>query len=183
MPGAIHVSQATYELLRDEDWTPTGGIEVKGKGLMQVRARATGRGVLDAGGRVAVCGRGHEGSILYPGPKSKSCSSPTRLLYRTAQIPQSCGCLSIDKAVRTHHSFCCWLLRASTYTAHCRLEDTVIAAIVAVVDAAAGSGSADLRVAPASGLGGVAQGHTGGDGADEEHRCRPDAQPDVSADY
>ncbi|GLC77538.1 hypothetical protein PLESTF_001952400 [Pleodorina starrii] len=35
VPGAIHVSAATYELLRDEDWLPTGGIEVKGKGLLQ----------------------------------------------------------------------------------------------------------------------------------------------------
>ncbi|GIM05972.1 hypothetical protein Vretimale_10384, partial [Volvox reticuliferus] len=34
-PGCIHVSQSTYELLRDEAWVPTGGIEVKGKGLMQ----------------------------------------------------------------------------------------------------------------------------------------------------
>ncbi|EFJ48065.1 guanylyl and adenylyl cyclase family member [Volvox carteri f. nagariensis] len=36
VPGAIHVSQSTYELLKDEAWLPTGGIEVKGKGLMQV---------------------------------------------------------------------------------------------------------------------------------------------------
>ncbi|KXZ51758.1 hypothetical protein GPECTOR_11g202 [Gonium pectorale] len=34
-PGAIHASQATYELLRHEAWAPTGGLEVKGKGRMQ----------------------------------------------------------------------------------------------------------------------------------------------------
>ncbi|GFR52675.1 hypothetical protein Agub_g15300 [Astrephomene gubernaculifera] len=36
VPGAIHASQATYaRLQRNEQWQPTGGIEVKGKGLMQ----------------------------------------------------------------------------------------------------------------------------------------------------
>ncbi|KXZ53141.1 hypothetical protein GPECTOR_7g1032 [Gonium pectorale] len=34
VPGAIHASEAAYALLRGEAWTPTGGIEVKGKGLM-----------------------------------------------------------------------------------------------------------------------------------------------------
>ncbi|KXZ50828.1 hypothetical protein GPECTOR_15g514 [Gonium pectorale] len=35
-PGAIHASEATVRLLRNRDhqWEPTGGIEVKGKGLM-----------------------------------------------------------------------------------------------------------------------------------------------------
>ncbi|KAG2433540.1 hypothetical protein HYH02_012657 [Chlamydomonas schloesseri] len=35
-PGCIHVSESTYELLRDDvdGWVPTGGIEVKGKGRM-----------------------------------------------------------------------------------------------------------------------------------------------------
>ncbi|GFH16300.1 guanylyl and adenylyl cyclase family member, partial [Haematococcus lacustris] len=37
LPGRIQVSQTTYELLRDprpSRWLPTGGVEVKGKGLM-----------------------------------------------------------------------------------------------------------------------------------------------------
>ncbi|KAJ9517225.1 hypothetical protein QJQ45_009162 [Haematococcus lacustris] len=37
LPGRIQVSQTTYELLRDprpSRWHPTGGVEVKGKGLM-----------------------------------------------------------------------------------------------------------------------------------------------------
>ncbi|KXZ53574.1 hypothetical protein GPECTOR_6g491 [Gonium pectorale] len=34
-PGAIHASEATHALLRAEAWTPTGGLEVKGKGRMQ----------------------------------------------------------------------------------------------------------------------------------------------------
>ncbi|GLI71375.1 hypothetical protein VaNZ11_016565 [Volvox africanus] len=34
VPGCIHVSEATRSLLGKEDWVPTGGIEVKGKGLM-----------------------------------------------------------------------------------------------------------------------------------------------------
>ncbi|GFH12709.1 guanylate cyclase domain-containing protein, partial [Haematococcus lacustris] len=37
LPGRIQVSQTTYELLRDprpSRWQPTGGVEVKGKGLM-----------------------------------------------------------------------------------------------------------------------------------------------------
>ncbi|GAX81666.1 hypothetical protein CEUSTIGMA_g9094.t1 [Chlamydomonas eustigma] len=34
-PGRIQVSEASWRLLKDsENWTPTGGIEVKGKGLM-----------------------------------------------------------------------------------------------------------------------------------------------------
>ena len=33
--GAIHVSQATRELLPSESWVATGGVEVKGKGWMQ----------------------------------------------------------------------------------------------------------------------------------------------------
>ncbi|GIL52103.1 hypothetical protein Vafri_8045 [Volvox africanus] len=32
--GCIHVSESTKNLLGGEDWVPTGGIEVKGKGLM-----------------------------------------------------------------------------------------------------------------------------------------------------
>ncbi|GIM14304.1 hypothetical protein Vretimale_17187, partial [Volvox reticuliferus] len=36
LPGAIHASEATYNRLpRSGQWEPTGGIEVKGKGLMQ----------------------------------------------------------------------------------------------------------------------------------------------------
>ncbi|KAL6759987.1 adenylate and guanylate cyclase catalytic domain-containing protein [Haematococcus lacustris] len=38
LPGRIQVSQATLDLLRDAQpsrWEPTGGVEVKGKGLMQ----------------------------------------------------------------------------------------------------------------------------------------------------
>ncbi|GLI71358.1 hypothetical protein VaNZ11_016545 [Volvox africanus] len=34
VPGCIHVSEATRSLLGKEDWVPTGGIEVKGKGIM-----------------------------------------------------------------------------------------------------------------------------------------------------
>ncbi|KAF5831691.1 nucleotide cyclase [Dunaliella salina] len=34
VPGRIHVSEATRNLLLNEDWEPTGGVEVKGKGLM-----------------------------------------------------------------------------------------------------------------------------------------------------
>ncbi|PNH05747.1 Soluble guanylate cyclase gcy-36 [Tetrabaena socialis] len=37
-PGRIHVSEATHRLLAgyaDLQWEPTGGMEVKGKGLMQ----------------------------------------------------------------------------------------------------------------------------------------------------
>ncbi|KAG2501537.1 hypothetical protein HYH03_000044 [Edaphochlamys debaryana] len=33
--GAIHVSQATRDLVPSEAWEPTGGVEAKGKGLMQ----------------------------------------------------------------------------------------------------------------------------------------------------
>ncbi|PNW74300.1 hypothetical protein CHLRE_13g603350v5 [Chlamydomonas reinhardtii] len=33
-PGAIHVSAATRELVPGEDWEPTGGVDVKGKGRM-----------------------------------------------------------------------------------------------------------------------------------------------------
>ena len=29
-PGAIHVSAATHCLLEDEEWQPTGGVEVNG---------------------------------------------------------------------------------------------------------------------------------------------------------
>ena len=35
-PGAVHVSAATQALLPQEDWAPTGGVQVKGKGEMQV---------------------------------------------------------------------------------------------------------------------------------------------------
>ncbi|GIM06901.1 hypothetical protein Vretimale_11130 [Volvox reticuliferus] len=36
VPGSIHVSEDTYDMLRHEPgWQPTGGIEVKGKGLMR----------------------------------------------------------------------------------------------------------------------------------------------------
>ncbi|GLI67990.1 hypothetical protein VaNZ11_012188, partial [Volvox africanus] len=35
MPGAIHVSQATRDLTPNEPWEPTGGVEAKGKGLLQ----------------------------------------------------------------------------------------------------------------------------------------------------
>jgi len=36
MPGRIHLSDATYELIRDEfDCEPRGTIEVKGKGPMR----------------------------------------------------------------------------------------------------------------------------------------------------
>ncbi len=31
MPGRIHVSDSTHELLPHEQWEPTGGVEVKGK--------------------------------------------------------------------------------------------------------------------------------------------------------
>ncbi|KAL6765651.1 hypothetical protein V8C86DRAFT_506461 [Haematococcus lacustris] len=34
-PGRIQVTEATYRLLPHEQWEPTGGVEVKGKGLMQ----------------------------------------------------------------------------------------------------------------------------------------------------
>ncbi|GLC38818.1 hypothetical protein PLESTM_000780800 [Pleodorina starrii] len=34
-PGAIHASESAYALLKSEAWEATGGIEVKGKGLMQ----------------------------------------------------------------------------------------------------------------------------------------------------
>ncbi|GLI68295.1 hypothetical protein VaNZ11_012656 [Volvox africanus] len=34
-PGAIHVSAATRELLPEEHWVATGGVQVKGKGEMQ----------------------------------------------------------------------------------------------------------------------------------------------------
>ncbi|GFR41994.1 hypothetical protein Agub_g2807 [Astrephomene gubernaculifera] len=34
-PGCIHVSAATREILQDESWEPTGGVQVKGKGLME----------------------------------------------------------------------------------------------------------------------------------------------------
>ncbi|KAF5829769.1 hypothetical protein DUNSADRAFT_15534 [Dunaliella salina] len=34
LPGRIHVSEATRALLQHEQWEATGGIEVKGKGLM-----------------------------------------------------------------------------------------------------------------------------------------------------
>ncbi|GFR52992.1 hypothetical protein Agub_g15682 [Astrephomene gubernaculifera] len=34
-PGAVHASGATRELLPGEQWTPTGGVVVKGKGEMQ----------------------------------------------------------------------------------------------------------------------------------------------------
>ncbi|KXZ47889.1 hypothetical protein GPECTOR_32g502 [Gonium pectorale] len=36
-PGAIHASAATFAALRstDDQWEPTGGVEIKGKGLMQ----------------------------------------------------------------------------------------------------------------------------------------------------
>ena len=37
-PGCIHVSAATKQLLPDEPWLPTGGVQVKGKGELQVRA-------------------------------------------------------------------------------------------------------------------------------------------------
>ena len=33
--GKIHVSKATRDLLTDEDWVPTGGVEAKGKGIME----------------------------------------------------------------------------------------------------------------------------------------------------
>ncbi|GLI68031.1 hypothetical protein VaNZ11_012354 [Volvox africanus] len=35
MPGAIHVSQATRDLTPDEPWQSTGGVEAKGKGILQ----------------------------------------------------------------------------------------------------------------------------------------------------
>ncbi|GIL79928.1 hypothetical protein Vretimale_12545 [Volvox reticuliferus] len=35
LPGAIHVSQATRDLTPNELWEPTGGVEAKGKGLLQ----------------------------------------------------------------------------------------------------------------------------------------------------
>ncbi|GIL52795.1 hypothetical protein Vafri_8471 [Volvox africanus] len=35
VPGAIHVSQATRDLTPSEPWEPTGGVEAKGKGLLQ----------------------------------------------------------------------------------------------------------------------------------------------------
>ncbi|GIL86165.1 hypothetical protein Vretifemale_14520 [Volvox reticuliferus] len=34
-PGAIHASESAYLLLKSESWESTGGIEVKGKGVMQ----------------------------------------------------------------------------------------------------------------------------------------------------
>ncbi|KXZ55659.1 hypothetical protein GPECTOR_2g1209 [Gonium pectorale] len=34
-PGAVHVSQSTRDLTPREDWVPTGGVEAKGKGLLQ----------------------------------------------------------------------------------------------------------------------------------------------------
>ena len=34
-PGCIHVSAATHALLPNEAWRPTGGVQVKGKGLME----------------------------------------------------------------------------------------------------------------------------------------------------
>ncbi|GIL53829.1 hypothetical protein Vafri_9470 [Volvox africanus] len=34
-PGAIHVSAATRELLPEENWVATGGVQIKGKGEMQ----------------------------------------------------------------------------------------------------------------------------------------------------
>jgi len=35
VPCRIHVSEATHKLLMHEKWEPTGGVEVKGKGIMQ----------------------------------------------------------------------------------------------------------------------------------------------------
>eukprot|EP00798_Chlamydomonas_sp_ICE-L_P008566 gene8566-33998_t len=35
--GCVHVSDTFGDLLPHEDWEPTGGVEVKGKGLMQTR--------------------------------------------------------------------------------------------------------------------------------------------------
>mmetsp|Transcript_18118 Transcript_18118/g.50743 ORF Transcript_18118/g.50743 Transcript_18118/m.50743 type:complete len:350 (-) Transcript_18118:842-1891(-) len=35
VPGRIHVSEATRNLLPQEEWEATGGVEVKGKGLME----------------------------------------------------------------------------------------------------------------------------------------------------
>jgi len=35
VPGRIHVSETTHALLLHEQWEPTGGVEVKGKGQMQ----------------------------------------------------------------------------------------------------------------------------------------------------
>ena len=34
-PGQIHVSESTWQLLKEVDqWRATGGVEVKGKGIM-----------------------------------------------------------------------------------------------------------------------------------------------------
>jgi len=35
VPGRIHVSEVTRKLLSHEEWEPTGGVEVKGKGKME----------------------------------------------------------------------------------------------------------------------------------------------------
>ncbi|KXZ48103.1 hypothetical protein GPECTOR_30g198 [Gonium pectorale] len=35
VPGCIHASEAAHAHLRNEEWVPTGGIEVKGKGRMR----------------------------------------------------------------------------------------------------------------------------------------------------
>eukprot|EP01025_Chloroclados_australasicus_P065093 TRINITY_DN8810_c0_g1_i14.p2 TRINITY_DN8810_c0_g1~~TRINITY_DN8810_c0_g1_i14.p2 ORF type:complete len:112 (-),score=5.11 TRINITY_DN8810_c0_g1_i14:911-1246(-) len=35
VPGRIHVSNVTYSLLRDMEWEASGGVDVKGKGVMQ----------------------------------------------------------------------------------------------------------------------------------------------------
>ncbi|GFH22277.1 guanylyl and adenylyl cyclase family member [Haematococcus lacustris] len=35
VPGCIHVSEAFRDMLPNEGWQPTGGVQVKGKGLMQ----------------------------------------------------------------------------------------------------------------------------------------------------
>ena len=35
VPGRVHASKATRDLLPDEDWEATGGVEAKGKGVME----------------------------------------------------------------------------------------------------------------------------------------------------
>lgn len=35
-PGCVHVSDAFAKLLPHEHWESTGGVQVKGKGMMQV---------------------------------------------------------------------------------------------------------------------------------------------------
>ena len=69
-PGCIHASDATHDLTPQEPWVGTGGIEVKGKGLMQTYTLGTSLPTIPPEPFTGAAAATNTGSIMTSAPVS-----------------------------------------------------------------------------------------------------------------